>query len=150
MMARRSGFTLLELVVVLAIMGLLLCLLWPRFERIVATAAVEEAGRLLMDDLQTVREEARLVNGAGILRTEARGYRTYLLTKEGARPLCKRRFAHGVQWGYGDGNVQFVFLNDASCVPSRHHWVRIQAANAAYYDVTVAQTGRIRKGRSYD
>lgn len=56
--AGRSGFTVLETVVVLALVGLLLAAALPSYSNLVSNQRLEAAGRLIASDLRVARQEA--------------------------------------------------------------------------------------------
>jgi general secretion pathway protein H len=57
-MSRQAGFTLLELMIVLAIMGLMLALAFPLFPKLYASAQLNATANELIRDLRDARSSA--------------------------------------------------------------------------------------------
>lgn len=74
----RSGFTLMELAVVVAVMGLLIGVALPRIRVVKDTYDVIEASEQVAGDLRWARVEARRRNRAVFFRPVANG-RTYTM-----------------------------------------------------------------------
>lgn len=86
---RSRGFTLLELVMVLVIIGLVLALSYPSLSRGTVTLHLRAAGRDVLSCLRYAREKA-ITQQTGVLVTVDKDAQTVVLTDdlgEGARTL---------------------------------------------------------------
>lgn len=70
----RKGFSLLELIIVLAILGLLLALATPNYLRWRAQAQLDEAARSLAWTFQQARAEAKRANQIRCVKVFANGW----------------------------------------------------------------------------
>jgi len=115
-MARQSGFTLLEMIVVLSIMGLLMAIAAPSFSGFARRMELRRSVTLLETDFKAARSHAMTTTtGAGVLfdlqRRQVRGVegpaqtlpRGMALTVQTARSQVAGAHA-GAVWFYPDGS----------------------------------------------
>lgn len=145
-MKKHNGFTVLEILAVLGIFAIITVLIWPRWTAVREAAAVEQTGRLLMHDLQSVREEARLHDTEGQLLINHHAYIGRLMPSSGQGPLFQRTLAKGLRLDGGGKDQRIVFTNQGHTTVGGNQHVYIRGKHGASMVVTVAYSGRIREG----
>ena len=73
-MRRNSGFTMIELMVIIAIVGILVAVAAPSFTESMAKRSLEGAANEFNSDLQYTKSQAASVNGVVSMVTSANGY----------------------------------------------------------------------------
>ena len=73
-MRRNSGFTMIELMVIIAIVGVLIAVAVPSFTESMAKRSLEGAANELNADMQYTKSQAVSVNGAVSMETSAHGH----------------------------------------------------------------------------
>jgi uncharacterized protein (TIGR02596 family) len=104
---RRTAFSLVELLVVMAIIGLLLTLSVPSFIRIARSSNVTAGGKMIVDQFNLARQTAASRNrpievrfyflppseeGPGGVPSQWRAIQLFVQEESGARPLAPVRF----------------------------------------------------------
>jgi prepilin-type N-terminal cleavage/methylation domain-containing protein len=133
----ESGFTLLEVLAVLVLIGLVIALVFPDFERGAEKKRVVLIGELLQNDLSRVREEALTERTNADLNFGPDGYS---FTIDGCE--LRRTFA---EFHVGLLNVaesldqtgvaKITFNAEGRCFPQQFHW------ETRYYQGVIALTG---------
>lgn len=73
-MRRNSGFTMIELMVIIAIVGILVAVAAPSFTESMARRSLEGTANELSADLQYTKSQAASINAAVSMVTSAHGY----------------------------------------------------------------------------
>lgn len=120
--AGRSGFTVLETVVVLALVGLLLVAALPSYSNFVSNQRLEAAGRLIASDLRVARQEAvtrRAPVAIGFAAADANCLPTSASYTVFHGPVVLKR----------------------TCLPGNIEWAPVPAVRLVIQSVGIPQTG---------
>jgi prepilin-type N-terminal cleavage/methylation domain-containing protein len=109
MAPRRAGYTLLELIVVMALIGIVFFFAIPRFEGSFFVDDAKQSSRWLIGKLQALREEALRTHRQQILHIDLDGNRLWE-TAEAMTPEEKDRAVRRAQRLPGGGRVISVDL----------------------------------------
>lgn len=156
-MSDRRGFSLVELVVVLAIFGTLLAIVSLNFSQMSKKAQVEALARELLIDFNTARLDSiyRKNRHSIVMNTDGSGYvmkryssadeansaGTSILTKNSSYPLTK---ANGSNFVVGDR----TFMFDTRGFTSDLNTIKVNFANSgAAFDCIVVSAGRTNIGQ---
>lgn len=107
MAQRRAGYTLLELIVVMALMGIVFFFAVPRFEGSFFVDDAKQSSRWLIGKLQTLREEALRTRRQQVLHIDLDGNRLWE-TAEAMTPEETDRAVRRAQRLPGGGRVVSV------------------------------------------
>lgn len=121
-MEKQRGFTLVELLVVLAIMAILLMLAAPNLARMMKSNSMANSVNSFSSDLRFARSEAiRLGGGVVMCRSDA---------PEAASPSCGTGAGPGAK-GWVSGWIVFHDLNTNGAIDANEPILRVQAAIAS-------------------
>jgi prepilin-type N-terminal cleavage/methylation domain-containing protein len=107
MAQRRAGYTLLELIVVMALIGIVFFFAIPRFEASFFVDDAKQSSRWLIGKLQTLREEALRTRRQQVLHIDLDGNRLWETT-EAMTPEEAERAVRRAQRLPGGGRVVSV------------------------------------------
>lgn len=144
----RRGFTLIECIVVLAVISLVLIVTVPRLGIIYDRQLVEQQVRLVESDLLWLRSEAARTGGPTIMQCGVgEGYTLTILENEEAktetRALVSKRLTMSTNARYGQVIFQPRGTAFEKCT------IRIQSGEVVR-TVVVNNLGRIRVGRGHE
>jgi type IV fimbrial biogenesis protein FimT len=118
--ATLRGFTLLELMVVVAIVAVLATLGMPSFTRLIQANTVSSTANILLADLRYTRSEA-IRRGGGVLmcRSDA---------PEASHPACSSASSGAAGRGWADGWIVFQDWNGNGVQDGDEPVLRVQSA----------------------
>jgi type IV fimbrial biogenesis protein FimT len=118
--ARCGGFTLLELMVVLAITAILTAVAIPSFSNLIQSNAVSVNANILLSDLRFARSEAIRRGGSVVMcRSDA---------PEATNPVCSSASSGADGHGWADGWILFQDWNGNGVQDDDEPLLRVQPA----------------------
>lgn len=118
--AKCAGFTLMELMVVVAIIAILAALGLPSFSRLVQANAVSNTANTLLADLRFTRSEAIRRGGSVLMcRSDA---------PEAGHPACSSASSGAAGRGWADGWIVFQDWNGNGVQDEGEPLLRVQSA----------------------
>jgi type IV fimbrial biogenesis protein FimT len=134
---RRNGFTLIELMVVLAMLAILSTVAAPAFSDQIARRRMEGAGLELATDLQFARARAVSQRGTTTLVTSSNGASYTVTTTDGAKTVT-------LPSGVTVSNSVTVTYDHLRAMADADHTLTLSSTNtAAMMNVVVSALGRV-------
>ena len=155
---RERGFTLIEMLIVIAIMGILLAIATLQFNQYTIKANIEKQVRTMYADLMKARSEALLQKDPRSVTVAAAQYSVYPSFDGTGAFLQQTRFAYPATWDANNGNT-FSFNSRGAaciydpatsvCVPGYEKMICVRPAGnpAAIDSILITSTG-IQMGKS--
>lgn len=146
---RERGFTITELMVVLAIVGVLTVIATPNLSRWSTSIRMESATREIASTLQLARTRA-ITQNASIRITFDTSANTYQLQQRDSVDTTKwnniesaKKLPNGVQLVSVSGNPITFQSGRGSTFPGNNGTITVQNTQGKSTDIVVAQTGRV-------
>ncbi len=144
----RRGFTLVELMIVIAIMGTLLAIATLNWNEMQTKAAIESQIKTLHADLMEVRLQALYSKTARCVTISSQEYKAYASTDTSATPVATRKLRYPIVWNGAGTKLTF----DAQGLTSNERSMCIlptndtTVVNSAAVDSIVVSPARINLG----
>jgi len=146
----RAGFTVIELLAVVAILGVLALLAVPRVSSALVNAQLQSTVRLLASDAHFVRQLA-IMRGANVrmdfLRPSGHPHQVRVFNEQGVEmPQSRRVLPAGISFMTPDENFTFNYLGEPIAFgnPTANSTIWIQASNGSSMFLILSLGGRIR------
>lgn len=145
--ARGRGFSLMELFLVLAILGVISAIAIPRFGGSMVLHRLDAAARRIAADLKLARSRAMTTSTNQIFRIDGAGY-TLVGTPDPDHPAQEYRVlladaGHGVAWIYIDAGGDSDLVFSMYGAPDSAATLRIRLGDASRTILVAAETGRV-------
>jgi prepilin-type N-terminal cleavage/methylation domain-containing protein len=131
-----NGFSTIELVVVLAIMGIAAAIALPNWNSLLPGYALNNSTRQIQSEIHSIKMRAAAEN-VGFQLTYLQGAKGYTIQRD-SKPLVTKPLADGTIITK-EGTIQFSPRGTAS-----GNRVRLSNANGVCKQVVVSPTGRVR------
>jgi prepilin-type N-terminal cleavage/methylation domain-containing protein len=146
---RNRGFSLVELMFVIAIMGVLLAIAIPQFNRYTTKSAMEAQMRIMLTDLMTARSQALYEKKARSVAISAATFAVYSSTATDVAPRQAKTLQYPVV--VGSGLVQFDPSGVSLLAPGADNCICLDpSGNPASVDSIVITATRISLGKRND
>lgn len=104
---KEQGFTLVELIVVMVVVGILLSMATLNFNQYSKKAGMESQIRILHGDLARVRTQAMFTRRPSSVVVTGSAYSIYSSSDTSVSPVERKTLPHTVEWSGGTGVINF-------------------------------------------
>ena len=132
----RSGFTTIELIAVLGIMGIIAAIAVPNWHNLLPSYALNNSARQIQSELHSIKMRAAAEN-TGFQLTYLQGASEYTIQRD-SKPLQTKPLATGTSITKA-GTISFSPRGTAGA-----NRVRLRNANGSCRQIVVSATGRVR------
>lgn len=145
MKKQRDGFTLIEMLVVLLILGIVLLLVVPNVRALQTERTLSTARTVLVSDLRLLQETVRSHGERGEWRPARGAYELVVVDSDGGSDiLLSRTLPTEVRITHnGRLPAPVIFQPNGSC--ARYCTIRLYDEKRRSYDIVLYKTGRIRE-----
>ena len=135
-LALKNGFSLMELLAVMAFMGILAAIALPKWHDLLPSYALNNSARQIQSELHSLKMRAAAEN-SGFQLSYLQGASEYTIQRD-SKPLQTKPIAEGTSITK-TGTIAFSPRGTAGA-----NRVRLRSANGACRQVIVTATGRVR------
>jgi prepilin-type N-terminal cleavage/methylation domain-containing protein len=135
-LALKNGFSLIELLGVLAVMGILVAIALPNWHDLLPSYALNNSTRQIQSELHSIKMRAAAEN-SGFQLSYLQGASEYTIQRD-SKPLQTKPIAQGTSITK-TGTIAFSPRGTAGA-----NRVRLRSANGACRQIIVTATGRVR------
>jgi prepilin-type N-terminal cleavage/methylation domain-containing protein len=132
----KNGFSLIELLGVLAVMGILVAIALPKWHDLLPSYALNNSTRQIQSELHSIKMRAAAEN-SGFQLSYLQGASEYTIQRD-SKPLQTKPIAEGTSITK-TGTIAFSPRGTAGA-----NRVRLRSANGACRQIIVTATGRVR------
>lgn len=135
-LALKNGFSLMELLAVMAFMGILAAIALPKWHDLLPSYALNNSARQIQSELHSLKMRAAAEN-SGFQLSYLQGASEYTIQRD-SKPLQTKPIAEGTSITK-TGTIAFSPRGTAGA-----NRVRLRSANGACRQIIVTATGRVR------
>jgi type II secretion system protein H len=146
---RERGFTITELMIVIAIMGVLTAVATPSMSRWLTSIRMESATREIASTLQLARVKAITQNTSIRINFDTTANTYQMQQRDSANPTSwnnvekAKKLPAGINFVSITGNPIIFQSGRGSTLPSHNGTITLQNTQGKTNEVVVAQTGRV-------
>lgn len=143
---RQNGFSLIELIVVMSIIGILLSIATLNFSQWQRKSGIENQTKMLYSDLMTVRSEALFRKQDRSITLTATQFSVFPGNDITAPPVLQRNLSFPVTWLPTGASLRIDF--DTRGIPAPERSICVEPDdNPGTYDSIVVSSTRIKMGK---
>jgi prepilin-type N-terminal cleavage/methylation domain-containing protein len=143
----RDGFTLVELIVVVAIVGILLAIVTPNFQDYTKRSNIDGQTKMLFADLQEARGRSLFERKTVSVALTSNVLKVYSSATVSVTPLIQKTLKHPVTL---TNSALITFESGGICnsaTPASDQLICVQTENSAAYDSIIISPTRIKMGK---